>query len=328
MKAALLVAPGKIEIREVPTPVPGEGDVLIKVALAGVCGTDYAFYSGEISGPLPLIPGHEAVGEIAALGTGIKDLTVGLRVTLQPNFPCGNCKPCREGRGNVCLQKIRLGLDIHGVFAQYVAVPRPFVWPLPERLTYETAVFAEPLAVALHTIKRDPTRPGERVLVYGTGVIGLLLVQLAVLAGGRITAFDISKPRLAVARQLGITQTISSTPDLEKEFGSFHLVYETSGTTEALAQAVKLCAPAGRIVLTGLPATDFPVPAVQIVRKELSILGSMIYTDEFPEVLELLRRQEIKVEPLRSTTYSLDDVAHAFEEFRSPGRIKTLIRID
>jgi 2-desacetyl-2-hydroxyethyl bacteriochlorophyllide A dehydrogenase len=328
MKAALLVEPGKIEIREVPTPVPGEGDVLIKIVLAGVCGTDYALYSGEIRGRLPLIPGHEAVGEITALGTGVKDLTVGQRVTIQPNFPCGKCEPCREGRGNVCLQKVRLGLDVHGVFAQYVAVPHLFVWPLPEGLPYETAVFAEPLAVALHGVKRNPPRPGDRVLVYGTGIIGLLSIQLSLLRGGRVSAYDISEPRLAIARKLGATQTLSSVAELEKGFGSFHVVYETSGTTEALAQAVKLCAPAGRIVMTGLPATDFPVPAVQIVRKELSIFGSMIYTDEFPEVLELLRRQEIKVEALRSTTYPLDDAAHAFEEFRSPGRIKTLIRID
>jgi 2-desacetyl-2-hydroxyethyl bacteriochlorophyllide A dehydrogenase len=328
MKAALLVEPGKIVIREVPTPVPGEGDVLIKIFLAGVCGTDYALYSGEIGGPLPLIPGHEAVGQVAALGSGVKSLAVGQHVTFQPNFPCGKCEPCQEGRDNVCLRKVRLGLDVHGVFAEYVAVPHSFVWPLPEGLPYQTAVFAEPLAVALHGVKRGPTRPGERVLVYGTGIIGLLSLQLALLRGGQVAAFDISEPRLAIAKKLGATQIFSSAAELEKRGGSFHVIYETSGTPEALARAVKLCAPAGLIVMTGLPATDFPVPTVQIVRKELSILGSMIYTDEFPEVLQLLRGQKINIEPLRSTTYPLEDAARAFGEFRSPGRIKSLIRMD
>jgi 2-desacetyl-2-hydroxyethyl bacteriochlorophyllide A dehydrogenase len=327
MKAAVLVAPGRIEIADIPAPEPRPNEVLVRLRQAGICGTDYAVYSGMIQCPLPLVLGHEAVGEIAALGPGASRFHVGERVVLQPNFACGACDMCRSGRINICRHKVRLGLDVHGVFAEYVAAPESFVWALPEGLRYETAVFAEPLSVAFHGLRKALPHPGERVLVYGAGVIGLLFVHLAVLAGADVSALDIVEPRLALAADLGAKRVFRSSSELEPEAGTFSVVYETSGIPEAFGHIVTLCAPGGRVVLTGLPEKEYPVLSALITRKELTVLGSMIYTDEFPAVLDLLKEGKVRVAPLLTEMKPLDEVGQALADFRSPHRVKTVITI-
>jgi threonine dehydrogenase-like Zn-dependent dehydrogenase len=222
---------------------------------------------------------------------------------------------------------VRLGIDVHGAFAEYVRVPQRFVWPLPPELPDTIAALTEPLAVAVHGHKKGQPAEGERVLVYGTGVIGLLSLQLAVLAGAEVTAFDIVEPRLDIARRLGARRIIQSLSDLDKEGGSFSLVYEISGVPGALSETVKLCAPGGRVVLTGLPDREFPVLTTPIVRKELTIMGSMIYENEFPEAIGLLRDRKIDVQPLISGSCPLEKLQEALEGFRSPNRVKTLIHI-
>lgn len=155
MEATLLVEPGKVEIREVPTPAPGKGEVLIRVRKAGICGTDYALFLGKLPVKLPIIPGHEAVREIAALGPEVEGRGIGERVTIQPNFSCGKCPSYLIGRENICLNKIRLGLDRNGVFSQYVTVPQKYVWPLPEDLSNSEGTLIEPLSVSLHGINKS-----------------------------------------------------------------------------------------------------------------------------------------------------------------------------
>ena len=252
---------------------------------------------------------------------------MGERVTFQPNFSCGECSLCRNGNENICSNKVRLGIDVNGGFAEYVRVPQKYIWRLPENLPDSRAALTEPLAVALHGHKKGHPVPGEKVLVYGAGVIGLLYLQLAILAGGDVTAFDIAEPRLAIAKNLGAKRTVRSLSDLEKESGTFSLVYEISGIPEALSHIVRLCAPGGRAVLTGLPEHEYPVLTTPIVRKELTIQGSMIYQDEFPAAIDLLHGGEINVQPLISDTYPLEKLQEALEDFRSPKRVKTLIRI-
>jgi 2-desacetyl-2-hydroxyethyl bacteriochlorophyllide A dehydrogenase len=327
MKAAVLLGPREVEIREVPTPKPGTGEVLIRIREAGICGTDYALYSGKLVTQFPIIPGHEATGEVAALGPEVKGVGIGDRVTIQPNLFCGKCSMCLKGMGNICLNKVRLGLDIDGVFAQYIAVPEKNVWRLPKDLPFSVGTLIEPLSVALHGIQKCPPAPGEKVLVFGVGVIGLLFVQLAVLAEGWVAAFDIAEPRLAIAMELGTKKAFDSVADLEKEAGSFSVVYETSGIAEALSHIVKLCSPGGRVVITGLPEGEFPVSTTQIVRKELIVQGSMIYKDEFQTAIDLLNEGKIRTDLFISGTYPLDKLLQAMEDFRSPKRVKTLIQM-
>ncbi len=146
MKAAVLVEPLKMEIKDVPVPEPGPGEVRLRVMLAGLCGSDHTLYHGGFGVPLPVIPGHEAVGRIEKLGSGVSGLAVGQRVTIQPNLSCDVCPLCVAGNKNICPSKIRVGVDANGVLAEYVKVPANCVWLIPDGLEDEAAVFTEPLA--------------------------------------------------------------------------------------------------------------------------------------------------------------------------------------
>lgn len=325
MKASVLVAPRKIEVKDQASPEPGEGEVLVKITLAGICGTDYSVYDGKFEIPLPVVPGHEGVGVVEKLGTGVTNVSVGQRVVIQPNFPCMECSLCHSGMGNVCERKVRLGIDIDGVFAEYTRVPADYVWPVPDDLEDRVAVFTEPLAVAAHGIKSMPPAKGDRVLIQGVGVIGLLTLQLAVLEKLEVSVSDLHDERLAIARNTGATRSLRADEGRHLEPSSFDLIYETSGAPGALAEAIRLAAPGGRIALLGLPSDDFPVSTSQIVRKELRIAGSMIYTDEFPCVLDLLASGMIDTKSLTTDVIGMDELVGALELFHAPDRVKVLV---
>jgi len=330
MKAAVLLRPGRVEILDIPVPVPREDEVLVRIVGAGICGTDFAKYKGDLQGNFPVVAGHEGVGRIAAFGPDAegKGISVGDMVAIQPNFACGKCETCRNGRGNICPNRIRLGLDVNGVFAEYVAAPRQYVWKLPEGLPWETAALTEPLSVALHGIGKISPSAADRVLVYGTGAIGLLYVQLAVLKGAEVTAFNHSEGRLAAARKLGAEKTISSLVQLEEEAGKFTVIYETSGSLYALNHIIGIAAPGARILLTGLPDKDSPVSTALIARKELCIEGAMTYMDEFSAAMGMLKDGSIHSELIITNIYPLEKLPEALADFRSPSRIKDLVRID
>jgi len=327
MKAALLTSPERLEISDIPAPLPQAGEVLIKVAVAGLCGSDYSKYLGQLGGPYGIVPGHEATGTVVEVGPGVPGDLLGRRVAIQPNFPCGTCEICRSGRGNVCPQKVRLGIDVNGVFAQYVSVPYRYVWPLPHELSDACGVLVEPLSVALHGFNKSLPLPGQKVLVYGAGVIGLLFVRLAALSGAWVSALDPSGHRLAVAGELGASKTFNALSETDGEMNTFQVIYEASGVSFALAQIISLAAPGGKIVLTGLPKEDCTIAAGMLVRKELSIQGSMIYTDEFRPAINLLAEGLIKTELFISSLIPLERLPGAIADFRSPSRIKDAVKL-
>jgi 2-desacetyl-2-hydroxyethyl bacteriochlorophyllide A dehydrogenase len=325
MKAAQLLGTGKMEIREVPKPSPRDGEVLIRVREVGICGSDFSKYQGHNGGILPVIPGHEAVGEIAALGSGVNDIRIGERVALQPSLACGTCSTCLNGWDNICPNKIRLGVDRDGAFAEYVTAPRRVVWTLPDDLSFRDAVLTEPLAVVVHGTKKLPPTAEDRVLAYGTGTLGLFFLQMASLAGAHMTALNTSKPRLEAARQFG-ADTFSSWERLEAESPrGFTAVYETTGHPAALSQIVTWCAPGARILLVGLSSHDSSVPTAAIARKELLIQGTIVYRNEFSEAIQLLRSGRIRTDLFITHRYPLEKLPEALAEFRSPNRIKDVI---
>jgi 2-desacetyl-2-hydroxyethyl bacteriochlorophyllide A dehydrogenase len=328
LKAAVLTAPETIEIKEVPSPEPAKGEVLVRIRKAGICGSDFSVFTGRSPARFPLIPGHEAVGEIAGLGDGVAGLEPGQRVTIQPNFACGECRMCLSGMENICINKVRLGIDINGVFAEYVSVPARYIWRLPDTLSDSVGTLVEPLSVAIHAFTKSPPKTGERVLVFGAGAIGLLLVELARLNGAWIAALDIAEPRLAVAIKMGAQKIARSLAELDKDLTEISHTYETSGTTDAFSQIVEKCASGTGIVLTGLPKSDAPVSATLITRKELIIQGAMIYKDEFRVAIDLLNKGAIQTDLLITETYPVEELAHALADFPSPDRIKTLIAIN
>jgi L-iditol 2-dehydrogenase len=328
LKAAVLTAPETIEIKEVPSPEPAKGEVLVRIREAGICGSDFSVFAGRSLVRFPLIPGHEAVGEITGLGDGVTGLELGQRVTIQPNFACGECRMCLSGMENICINKVRLGIDTNGVFAEYVTAPARYVWPLPDTLSDSAGTLVEPLSVAIHAFTKSPPKKGEKVLVFGAGAIGLLFVELARLNGAWVAALDIAEPRLAIATRIGAQKIARSLTELDKDLTEISHIYETSGTTDAFSQIVEKCAGGTGIVLTGLPKSDAPVSTTLIIRKELIIQGAMIYKDEFRVAIDLLNKGAIQTDLLITGTYPFEELAHALANFPSPDRVKTLITIN
>lgn len=327
MKAAVLLEPERMKIEKVPHPEPGPSDVIIQIRMAGICGSDYSIYHGNLPATLPIIPGHEAVGQIVSFGSEVSGFSQGQRVTIQPNFPCRTCEVCLAGHENICPQKIRLGGDIDGVFADFVKVPAAFVWPIPDLMNDRVAVFTEPLAVAVHALRLNLPRPDDRVLIFGSGVIGLLALQIVVLEGAEVTAFDLVKEKLPIVKQLGGVAFYHLIKEMESAESKYDLIYETSGASSALSQCVNLAAPRARIIVLGL-GEDYPMAASKIVRKELQVIGSMIYTDEFPEALSLLESERVKTEPLTTEILPLIDLPEALKSSPLQYRFKTLININ
>ena len=327
MKASLLIEPRKLIIADTQTPTPGPGEVLIRVSLAGICGSDHTLYHGRFGVSMPVIPGHEAIGRIEEIGDGVSDLIVGQRVTVQPNFSCGSCALCRAGHKNICPSKVRLGVDTNGVFAELVKVPADYVWPVPDGLEDDVAVFTEPVAVIVHAMKIRAPQEGDRTLIFGAGIMGLLTLQLAAAKGAEVTACDIIESKLEMAKQLGASRIIGTKEPVESFYGAFDVIYETSGASGALNQAIRLAAPLAKIVILGLPGKDHPVPTDLIVRKELQIMGSLIYTNEFPESMDILKSGKIKTDLLNTGKLSLNELDNALREFTSPERLKMLVEI-
>lgn len=327
MKAALLKNLETVSVEDVEVPVPAEGECLIRIELAGICGSDNSLYKGKCNVPFPVIPGHEAVGVVETTTRVNSRLHPGQRVVIHPNIACGDCPNCIKDLPNICEQKQRVGIDRNGVFAEFIAVPENYVWPIPDSLTNEVAVFTEPLAVAMHGVNFVKPAPTDKVLVFGAGVIGQLVLQLATLSTSKVIACDLSKTRLDLARKLGAEESVECEDLLQKHRGSFDIVYETSGAPAGLSQAIELVAPGGSIVLFGLPGLSHPIRSDVIVRKQIKIFGSIIYIDEFSEVISLLENNKIDTESLISDTIDLEMLGDSLKGFHQPDRMKTIVRI-
>ena len=328
MRAAVLEAAGKISIRSVPVPVPGAGMVRLRVRRAGICGSDLHYFEHGSCGAFvptrPFVLGHEFAAEVAALGDGVDGLTVGDRVTANPARACGVCDHCKGGRGNLCRRTIMLGSasttpPTDGAFAEFVVVRADQCHPLPSGMDNGAGAMLEPLAVALHAVKRSGTVSGRRVLVTGGGPIGVLVALTAKAFGAVPVALsDVVEGRRATARTLGVEATLDPmSPRLLDEVRElagegFDVVFEASGAKAALRQAFDLVRPGGTIVQIGTLGTeDIPLPANQLMVREINLVGSMRYGNVFGEAIRLVESGRINVRGLISDVRPLADVAEA-----------------
>ncbi len=208
MKAIVYDAPRSFAVQDIPLPEVGAGEVRIKVGQVGVCGTDLHIHNGDFNAKFPLIPGHELVGVVDALGDGVDRFTLGEQVTVNPNINCGQCDYCLAGRPNLCANLKGLGSNFPGFFAEYATVPEVLVFSV-EGIDPDTAVFSEPAACAMHGLETLQLRPGSSVLVFGAGPTGLLLAQL--IATGGAASVTVAAPtqfKLDTAKKLGIDQVV------------------------------------------------------------------------------------------------------------------------
>ena len=334
MKAAILHGPRDLRVESSTRPEVRGDEVLVRVTVAGLCGTDYRIWSGDRPVAYPRVMGHEFVGRVETIGAGVTRVAPGGHVAVEPNYSCGTCPLCWEGNKNLCLARTAVGIDVDGCFAELVRVPARCCWPAPAGVADEDLVLTEPLAVAVRAVGRADVGSGETVAVVGAGTLGLLAVQVARGHGARILVVSRTARRFALARDLGAeaTHTVEDGP-LDARARAFSgregvdCVIETAGTAEAVNHALALVRPGGRIILTGLPHESTPVEFFSVVRREITILGSMIYQDEFSEAMRLVADGTVKTRPLVSHRFPLDAIGDAFVTHAQPDSIKVALVI-
>ena len=323
MLQARLVAPEKILLEEVKIPLVGEKQVLIRVKVCGICGSDIHSYKGKhpFVHP-PIVLGHEFSGEIHQVGQGVRDFSPGDRVTVEPNIVCGKCYNCVHGRYNICTNLKVIGcVGYDGAFSEYIVVPEDKVLKLPDDISFEKAALIEPTAVAVHAVRKAQQKVGDKVVVLGAGTIGLLVTQVANLAGAeKIIVTDLLDYRLEKAKNLGADEVIDpKSQDLvkliHKEYGKdgIDLVYDCVGIEETISQAIQIARKGIRIMVVGVPEERIKVDLSLVQDRELEIVGSLMYIrEDFATAIDLIQKGKIKAESLLTHRFKLKDIDKAF----------------
>jgi len=327
MKSLVIHAAKDLRIEEHAAAPLGAGQVEIKLAAGGICGSDLHYYQhggfGTVRLKEPMILGHEVSGHVTALGSGVSGLSVGQLVAVSPSRPCYNCVYCQDGRHNHCLNMRFYGSampfpHIQGAFRQVLIADAAQCAPA-DGLTAGEAAMAEPLAVCLHAINQAGPMMGKRVLVTGCGPIGLLTILAARRAGAaEIVATDITDFTLEMAAQNGADITINGRTNADAlgayqaGKGTFDVLFECTGVAAALASGIAALRPRGVIVQLGLGG-DMQLPVQAITAKELELRGSFRFHREFFTGVQLMRKGLIDVKPLITQTMALDDAVAAFE---------------
>ncbi|MGD0051064.1 MAG: alcohol dehydrogenase catalytic domain-containing protein [Vulcanimicrobiaceae bacterium] len=309
MRAAVYHGPRDIRIEDIPVPRAGPGELLVRVHANGICGTDASeFVAGPHMYPLharhgltghlgPIVPGHEFAGHVAALGDGVAAFTEGELVVTGAALWCGECPQCRAGRTSICALYATIGLHRDGGLAQYVRVPAEIALRAePFGLTDDVAVLTQPMAIAVHALRRGEPQQGQDVLVLGTGGIGAFLVYALAQAGARVVAADVREDRLAIAERLGADATIVARDgaSLRERLDALAvvptLIFEVTGTEGGLAAAIAAVDPGGRVVSVGIAKRPVTIDARRLTVKEIELIGTnaLIGRDDVPEAARLL----------------------------------------
>jgi 2-desacetyl-2-hydroxyethyl bacteriochlorophyllide A dehydrogenase len=325
MRAAFCTEPGAFELRDLPRPERGPGQVLVRVRSCGICGSDLDWYAGPFPPPA-VCPGHEIAGEVVELDGGARGLGVGDRVVVEPLLACGRCPACRAGDYQICKAVEFLGVSRDGGFAEYVAVPRERVFPLPAEFDFAVGGLAEPAAVCVHGARLGEVASGDRILVLGAGTIGLLSVMAARAAGAAEIAITARHPhQVEMADRIGATRVIPPSPEGTRALAEFagerppDVVFETvGGTGETLDDAIRSVRPGGTVVVLGIFPSRPRLDAVALVVKEVRLVGSLTYGRrdrwaDFEVALQLLASNAPVARDLVTHRFDLERIAEAFE---------------
>lgn len=329
MRAVKFPEPWKVECIDIPEPVAKEGEALIKVRSADICGSDIGAFRG--TNPLvsyPRVIGHEVAGEILSIPEdNPRGLKVGDHVIVDPYLYCGECYPCSIGRTNCCTSLHVLGVHVEGGMCETFAHPADMLWKLPDDMPWDIAPMAEPLTIALHGIHRGGLKAGEHVSIIGAGPIGLLAAMSAIAYGAEPILIDLVDERLEMAKELGVKYVINSgKEDLVAKVAEYtdgrmaELVMECSGANPAVRSTLDIVANAGRITLTGWPKKETPLPTDAITRKEVDIRGARTSAREFEEAIELIHSGKVNVRALLTKVVSIADAPAAIMDIeKNPG---------
>jgi len=331
MNALLLSEYKHLEIATLPVPAPGPLDVLVQVAACGICGSDVHGYDGASGRRIPpLVMGHEASGIVAGLGSEATGFKPGDRVTFDSTVYCGACAFCRRGEQNLCDDRQVIGVSCEdysrsGAFAEYVTVPERIVYKLPETLSFAEAAMLEAVSVALHAVAVSKLEGGETALVIGAGMIGLLTLQAARVAGcSRVFVADIDATRLKLAAKLGADETIqASGAELTQEIlrltegRGVDGVLEAVGRNETVATAIDCVRKGGTVTLIGNITPQANLPLQKVVSRQIRLQGSCASSGEYPEAMKLMATGKIRVRPLITAIAPLSDGPSWFDRLHS-----------
>jgi L-iditol 2-dehydrogenase len=331
----------RFALEEAPTPSVGPDSVLVAVKACGICGSDVHGMDGSTGRRKPpIVMGHEAAGVVVEAGAKVEGWEAGARVTFDSTIYCGECEFCRQGRINLCHQRRVLGVSCaeyrqDGAFAQFVAVPQRVLYRLPAAMPFEHAALTEPLSIAFHAIRRAAVKSSDSTIVIGAGLIGLLLVQSLRRAGcKRILAVDIAQDKLALARKLGATASVTSGPSALREITEWtegqgaDSVFEAVGVPATVDLAVRSARKGGSVTLVGNVAPTVEFPLQVCVTRELSIYGSCASAGEYPACIEALAKGEIEAAPLLSAIAPLAEGPQWFDRLyrKEPGLVKVILQ--
>ncbi|WP_316204775.1 alcohol dehydrogenase AdhP [Bradyrhizobium sp. SZCCHNS3004] len=336
MKAAVVKAFGKpLVIEDVPIPVPGPGEILVKLKACGVCHTDLHAASGDwpVKPVPPFIPGHEAAGLVAALGSGVTDFKVGDAVGVAwLHDACLRCEYCETGWETLCEHQHNTGYSVNGGFAEYVIASAAFAARLPADVDF--AAIAPILCAGVTTykgLKETETRPGEWVVIFGVGGLGHVAIQYAKAMGMKVIGIDITEDKLKLAREAGADHAVNA---LDKDAvdrvakitgGGAHGVLVTAVSTPAFAQALHMVRRKGTVSLVGLPPGEFPTPIFDVVLKRITVRGSIVGTRrDLDEAIAFAAEGKVKAE---ITTAPLSEINTIFDKMKA-GKIDGRIVLD
>jgi L-iditol 2-dehydrogenase len=327
MKALLLTDYKKLSVTDMPVPDVGDDEVLVRVRACGICGSDIHGYDGSTGRRIPpLVMGHEAAGVIERVGSAVESFKAGDRVTFDSTVSCGKCRFCREGQINLCDNRTVLGVSCgdyrrHGAFAEYVSVPARILYKLPDNLPFERAALIEAVSIAVHAVGRHVPTPEDTVVVVGSGMIGVLVIQVLKDSGCRnIIAVDVDNDKLALAMRLGAVRGLNpkegDVPTAVRAVthgNGADVSFEVVGHSDTVLTAIRSLRKGGTVVLIGNLSPKVELPLQEVVSREISVLGSCASSGEYPRCIDLLARGSIDVDPLVSLKASLEEAPGLFE---------------
>jgi L-iditol 2-dehydrogenase len=327
MKALVLEQYKQFAFTEMPVPDIADDDVLVRVKVCGICGSDIHGMDGSSGRRIPpLIMGHEAAGVIEAVGPHVRDWQPGDRVTFDSTVSCGECWFCRRGEINLCDQRRVLGVSCgeyrrHGAFAEFLAVPSRILYRLPDSITFEQGAFVEPVSIAVHAVERTPMPLGCSAVVVGSGMIGLLVIQVLRAAGcAQVFAVDLDPSRLEMAVALGATAGFRAdepgvVESIRQRTGGrgADAAFEVVGITPTLQLAIHSVRKGGQVTLVGNIAATAELPLQAVVTREITLNGSCTSRGEYAVSLDMIARGVVNVDPLLSAVAPLAEGALWFD---------------
>ena len=319
MKAVTITTPGTIEIGTVPDPRPGPRDVVVAVAGCGICGTDLHIMDGEFAPSYPIVPGHEFAGKVVETGAEVTELRVGDRVAVDPSLHCGECYYCKRARGNLCENWNAIGVTTAGGAAEYAVAPVRNCVKLADSVSMADAALIEPLSCAVRGFDVLPRRLADHYLIYGSGTMGLMMMELAKRAGaGSVSMVDINAKRLETAQLLGCTATVTDAGELDAPHG-WDVVIDCTGVEAAIADGLGRVGRGGTFLQFGVSNYDarVDIEPYKIYNREITITGSMAVLHSYDRAAELFATGVLNPEIFISHRYPMEQYAEAMDRFRA-----------